>query len=125
MRPIRLVAVTLAIATATAWVSAQGNRAQSATPGYLLPPKAIVDILDAAPPPTTDLSPTRDTLALIERASMPSLARVGAASASAGRPAHQPAHQRSAPRAAVARDHAEVDRRWQREESDACRRTRR
>ena len=41
-----------------------------------MPPKEIVDILDAAPPPTTDLSPTRDTLALIERASMPVLSEL-------------------------------------------------
>ena len=114
MRPIRFVAATLAIATATVWVSAAGQQGQSATPGYLLPPKAIVDILDAAPPPTTDLSPTRDTLALIERASMPSLSELAQPVHATGRPAHQPAHQRSASRAAVALDHAEVDRRRQR-----------
>jgi dipeptidyl aminopeptidase/acylaminoacyl peptidase len=71
MRRIRLTAVTLSLLAATAWVSAQSP--QSATSGYLLPPKVIVDILDAPPPPNTDLSPTRDTLALIERASMPTL----------------------------------------------------
>ena len=69
----RLIALTLTLATATVWISAQ---TQTATPGYLLPPKEIVDILDAAPPPTTDLSPTRDTLALIERASMPALSEL-------------------------------------------------
>jgi dipeptidyl aminopeptidase/acylaminoacyl peptidase len=74
MRRIRFVAATLAFATATVWVSAQ--QGQPATPGYLLPPKVIVDILDAAPPPTTDLSPTRDTLAVIERASMPPLSEL-------------------------------------------------
>jgi dipeptidyl aminopeptidase/acylaminoacyl peptidase len=66
----RLIALTIALATASAWTSAQ---TQNATPGYQLPPKEIVAILDAPPPPTTDLSPTRDTLALIERASMPAL----------------------------------------------------
>ena len=69
----RLIALTIALATATASISAQS---QTATPGYQLPPKEIVDILDAAPPPTTDLSPTRDTLALIERASMPVLSEL-------------------------------------------------
>jgi dipeptidyl aminopeptidase/acylaminoacyl peptidase len=69
----RLIALTIAFATATAWISAQ---TQSATPGYQLPPKEIVDILDAPPPPTTDLSPARDTLALIERASMPALSEL-------------------------------------------------
>ena len=41
-----------------------------------MPPKAIVDILDAPPPPTMELSPTRDVMALIERASMPSIAEL-------------------------------------------------
>ena len=61
--------------------------AQTATPGYQLPPKVIVDILDAAPPPTVELSPTRDTLALLERASMPTIARAVAADAAARRAA--------------------------------------
>jgi hypothetical protein len=74
MRRIRLAAVTLSIIAATVWVSAQ--QSQSAHTNYLLPPKVIVDILDAPPPPTTDLSPTRDTLALIERASMPALSEL-------------------------------------------------
>jgi dipeptidyl aminopeptidase/acylaminoacyl peptidase len=74
MRRIRLAAVTLSIIAATVWVSAQ--QSQSAHTNYQLPPKVIVDILDAPPPPTTDLSPTRDTLALIERASMPALSEL-------------------------------------------------
>jgi len=49
--------------------------AQPAAPtGYLLPPKAIVDILDAPPPPTVELSPSRDVVALLERSSMPTIA---------------------------------------------------
>ena len=63
----RFIALTIALATATVWTSAQ----QSVTPGYQLPPNEIVNILDAPPPPQTDLGPTRDTLALIQRASMP------------------------------------------------------
>lgn len=74
MRRTRLVALTIALATATAWLSAQ--QPQPAPTGYLLPPKVVVDILDAAPPPTAELSPTRDTLALIERASMPALSEL-------------------------------------------------
>ena len=50
--------------------------AQPAASGYLLPPKAIVDILDAPPPPTVELSPTRDVVALLERASMPTIAQL-------------------------------------------------
>ncbi len=41
---------------------------------YQLPPKAIVDILDAAPLPTVAVSPSRQQIALLERASMPSIA---------------------------------------------------
>jgi dipeptidyl aminopeptidase/acylaminoacyl peptidase len=69
----RLVALTIAVATATAWVTAQQPQS---TATYQLPPQVIVDILDASPPPTPDLSPTKDTLALIERASMPSLSEL-------------------------------------------------
>ena len=44
--------------------------------GYLLPPKAIVDILDAPPVPTAIISPSRQVVALIERRSMPPLAEL-------------------------------------------------
>ena len=49
---------------------------QPAASGYLLPPKAIVDILDAPPPPTVELSPSRDVVALLDRASMPTIAQL-------------------------------------------------
>src|SRR5687768_10574400 len=52
------------------------TQTQPATSGYLLPPKAIVDILDAAPPPTVELSPSRDVVALLERVSMPTIAEL-------------------------------------------------
>ena len=42
--------------------------------GYQLPPKAIVDILDAPPPPTAVISPSGNVMALLERASMPAIA---------------------------------------------------
>jgi dipeptidyl aminopeptidase/acylaminoacyl peptidase len=74
MRPIRLVALSLSLVAMTAAISARQTQPASTT--YQVPPKAIVDILDAAPPPNTDLSPARDTLALIERASMPSLSEL-------------------------------------------------
>ena len=58
MRRSLVLALVLAVSgSATVWVSAQS--APAAT-GYQLPPKVIVDILDAAPPPTVELSPTRD-----------------------------------------------------------------
>ena len=37
---------------------------------YQLPPRAVVDILDAAPTPIVLLSPDRQTIALLERRSM-------------------------------------------------------
>ena len=49
-----------------------GNAAAQAK--YQLPPKAIVDILDAAPLPSVALSPSRQQIALLERVSMPAIA---------------------------------------------------
>jgi dipeptidyl aminopeptidase/acylaminoacyl peptidase len=48
--------------------------AQQLEAGYQLPPKVIIDILDAPPPPTAVMSPTRQTMALLERTSMPRIA---------------------------------------------------
>jgi dipeptidyl aminopeptidase/acylaminoacyl peptidase len=50
--------------------------AQSDAPAYQKPPQAIVDIMDAAPPPGVALSPTRDVIALVPRKSMPSIAEL-------------------------------------------------
>jgi hypothetical protein len=53
--------------------------AQSPPPaasGYLVPPKAIVDVLDAPPPPTVELSASGSAMAILERASMPSIAEL-------------------------------------------------
>jgi dipeptidyl aminopeptidase/acylaminoacyl peptidase len=43
---------------------------------YQTPPKEIVDILDAPPVPTAVVSPSRQAMALLERASMPSIAEL-------------------------------------------------
>ncbi|MEO6235868.1 MAG: S9 family peptidase, partial [Vicinamibacterales bacterium] len=53
-----------------------GLAAQSSTQagGYRVPPKVIVDILDAAPTPSVVVSPDRQMIALFERKSMPSIA---------------------------------------------------
>jgi dipeptidyl aminopeptidase/acylaminoacyl peptidase len=60
-------------------VLALGVPARAQTPAtYLLPPQPIVDILDAAPPPDAMLSPSRDVVALLERASMPTIAELAA-----------------------------------------------
>jgi dipeptidyl aminopeptidase/acylaminoacyl peptidase len=73
MRYPRFLILTIALALGPVSLFAQS---QPATSGYVMPSKAIVDILDAAPPPTPYLSPTRDVLALLERTSMPSIAEL-------------------------------------------------
>ncbi|MCA1650408.1 MAG: S9 family peptidase [Acidobacteria bacterium] len=66
------VAVALAVGlSATAGLVAQSS--SNSASGYLTPPKAIVDILDAEPLPVVTVSPSRDTLALLSRRSMPSI----------------------------------------------------
>ncbi len=47
-----------------------------AEPRYQLPPKVIVDILDARPLPAVIVSPSRQQLALLDRPSMPSIAEL-------------------------------------------------
>jgi len=42
--------------------------------GYQLPPRVIVDILDAPPPPTAIVSPTNQIMAVLERTNMPRIA---------------------------------------------------
>jgi dipeptidyl aminopeptidase/acylaminoacyl peptidase len=66
------IARTLApfIAAALAFVAADRSIAQSR---YQVPPKVIVDILDAKPLPTVAVSPSRQQLALLDRASMPGI----------------------------------------------------
>ena len=44
--------------------------------GYLTPPPAIVDIMEAEPLPMAIVSPKRDVMALLSRTSMPSIAEV-------------------------------------------------
>jgi dipeptidyl aminopeptidase/acylaminoacyl peptidase len=56
-----------------------GLIAQSGAPTssvYLTPPKAIVDVLDAAPLPTVIVSPANDVMAVTSRRSMPSIEEV-------------------------------------------------
>ena len=67
-----LLALSLALAVGVSSLVAQ----QSAPATYQIPPKAIVDILDAPPLPGVVVSPTRDVLALLPRRSMPSIAEL-------------------------------------------------
>jgi len=55
------------------WVSVIGGLAQEP---YKLPPKQVIDILDAPPTPRVSMSPGRDLMLLIEYESMPSIATV-------------------------------------------------
>ena len=63
---IRTAALALGVfATVTPVVLAQSGA--GTTPGYLKPPPAIVEILEAEPIPTVTLSPARDTIAVVAR----------------------------------------------------------
>ena len=67
-----LLALSLALAVGVSSLVAQ----QSAPATYQIPPKAIVDILDAPPLPGVVVSPTREVMALLPRRSMPSIAEL-------------------------------------------------
>jgi dipeptidyl aminopeptidase/acylaminoacyl peptidase len=73
---MRLRRITTSFALAAAllpsWSAAQG----AAESTYLLPPKAIVDILDQPPPPEVFLSPAKDVVAVLEHAPMPTIAEL-------------------------------------------------
>ncbi|HTI38070.1 MAG TPA: prolyl oligopeptidase family serine peptidase [Vicinamibacterales bacterium] len=69
-----LLAATAIIATITTLDAQSASR--SATTGYQLPPKVIVDILDAPPTPTVVVGPNRKLIALLERRSMPTIAEL-------------------------------------------------
>ena len=63
--------VVAAVPALTAGLAAQSSPQAG---GYRVPPKVIVDILDAAPTPSVVVSPDRQMIALLERKSMPSIA---------------------------------------------------
>jgi dipeptidyl aminopeptidase/acylaminoacyl peptidase len=65
--------------------------AELAVAQYQLPPKEIVDILDAPPIPTASVSPSGQVIALLERASMPTIAELA-------QPMHRLAGMRVNPR---------------------------
>ncbi|TAJ21651.1 MAG: S9 family peptidase [Planctomycetota bacterium] len=66
---IPLVALILAVPQSAA-PAAQPNPSSS---GWKLPPQAIVDVLEAPPPPSVDLSPDTRWMLLVERPAMPGL----------------------------------------------------
>jgi hypothetical protein len=72
MSPSRALFVLANLTAATTVVGAQLSTAPPQ--GDQLPPKVIVDILDAAPTPTVIVAPNRQMAAILERKSMPSIA---------------------------------------------------
>lgn len=73
----RIVLFITALATVAALALPSAQSAQPAS-GYLMPPKAIADIMDAEPLPGVQLSRNRATMLLSYRRSMPSIAEVTA-----------------------------------------------
>jgi dipeptidyl aminopeptidase/acylaminoacyl peptidase len=71
---MKSAAIVAALVVAASAPSAQSTAPQPS--GYLTPPKAIVDIMTAEPLPGVSVSPTRDTIALTSRPSMPPIAEV-------------------------------------------------
>jgi dipeptidyl aminopeptidase/acylaminoacyl peptidase len=65
-----------ALAASSFFVLGWGSALEGAESAYLKPPQVIVDILEAPPLPDALVSPSRDTLALLERVSMPSIAEL-------------------------------------------------
>jgi len=72
MKNLTLPVLLLAVLLAPAVLLAQQPAALET--GYQLPPKAIVDVLDAPPPPMAVISPAQTVMALLDRASMPKIA---------------------------------------------------
>jgi dipeptidyl aminopeptidase/acylaminoacyl peptidase len=69
---LRTLALTTAFAAAATAPFAQTQKPQAAA-GYQLPPKLIVDLLDAPSTPTVVISADQKTMALVDRRSMPSI----------------------------------------------------
>jgi dipeptidyl aminopeptidase/acylaminoacyl peptidase len=68
--------VGLALCALALGITSSSRIAAQSAPGYLTPPKAIVDILDAEPLPSVVVSPSGDTIALIALSSMPSIEEI-------------------------------------------------
>ena len=77
MRQTQLRGVVVGVAaTLTATLLTASPGAAQETTGYLTPPPEIVDILDAPPIPQVVVSPRGDTVALLSRPAMPSIAEL-------------------------------------------------
>ncbi|HWK10880.1 MAG TPA: prolyl oligopeptidase family serine peptidase [Vicinamibacterales bacterium] len=72
---MRSTSVAAAIVVfAIAGLDAQSTTSAPTPSGYLLPPKVIVDILDAPPTPSVVVGPNRRLMAVLDRRSMPTVA---------------------------------------------------
>ena len=76
MRRTQLPAVVVGVAAALTGLLTASLVAAQETTAYLNPPREIVDILDAPPIPQVVVSPTGDTVALLSRPAMPSIAEL-------------------------------------------------
>lgn len=77
LRGVVSAAFAVAIAPAAiAATSAATNSAATAASAYNQPPKEILDVMRAPPPPSPSLSPTRDKLMLVTMQDYPSIAKV-------------------------------------------------
>src|SRR5439155_8032134 len=54
------------------------SQAAPAPPRYQLPPKALIDLIDAPAPPTARLDPTRTRLVLLQPRTLPPISEVAA-----------------------------------------------
>ncbi|MEM0982725.1 MAG: prolyl oligopeptidase family serine peptidase [Planctomycetota bacterium] len=70
-----LIARTCGAVIAASLVAAPLAVAQESS-GYRLPPKEIVDLLDAPPTPSVSVSPTGDTMILVHRESLPPISEM-------------------------------------------------
>ena len=75
MRQRTRFCVAAAVLTATVTLGSDLAPAQGAD-GYLTPPSAMVEILDAPPIPQAVVSPSGETVAMLHRRSMPTLAQL-------------------------------------------------
>lgn len=72
---LRMLALIAALAIVpSAAPLGQARQQAAAGSGYLMPPKVIVDMLDAPPVPSVVIAPDRRMLALLERHSLPTIA---------------------------------------------------
>ena len=72
----RTLLLVLLIVALCAPAGLRAQQSPQVEAGYQLPPKVIVEILDAPPPPTAVVSPTHQIMALLERTSMPKIAEL-------------------------------------------------